>query len=448
MKTILVTGSAGFIGKHLLEALRRRPDTAVVEYDLGVPPADLERGLREADVIYHLAGVNRPQDPGEFKTGNADFTESLCARLFEIRGKDGSPSSGLRPLPLFVLSSSIQAELENPYGTSKRRAELAVGAYAQRAAEISDLPSPAPGAPRAIIFRLTNVFGKWCRPNYNSVTATFCHNIAHDLPITISDPGKELELVYIDDVIAAFLSVMDSGPTRDLRTFSTDPLAHRMGEGQGEGVPPTSDLRPLTPDSCVYCVVPRSFNLTLGELAAKIRSFRASRTSLVMPSFDDALTRCLYATYLSYLDGADFGYNLEIKTDHRGCLAEFMKSAQLGQLFVSRTKPGITRGNHYHHTKTEKFFVVEGEAVIRFRKIVSERKVEETTDHRPQTPDLQPAEIIEHRVSGKDFKVVDIPPGYTHSIENVGGTEMVVLFWASEVFDPQRADTYPMAVRG
>jgi UDP-2-acetamido-2,6-beta-L-arabino-hexul-4-ose reductase len=431
MQTILVTGSAGFIGKHLVEALRRRHDTNVIPFDLDTSPESLDRGLYEADVIYHLAGVNRPHKVEEFKTGNADFTEFICARLLEIRGKGGSLISGLRPLALFVLSSSLQAELDNPYGISKRQAERAVEEYARRAAEIPAPRSPPPSpfsllpAPRSIIFRLKNVFGKWCRPNYNSVTATFCHNIAHDLPITISDPDRELELVYIDDVIAAFLSVLDVPEVRGQRSEASN---------------------------TEYREVPRSFKVTLGELAAKIRSFRDSRTTLVMPSFDDALTRCLYATYLSYLGGREFAYPLFQRHDNRGVLAEFVKSPTLGQIFVSRTRPGITRGNHYHHTKTEKFFVVEGDAIIRFRKIVSDPKTEDSS--KPPTSDLCPlssvlcsSEVIEHRVSGKDFKVLDIPPGYTHSIENVGQTELVTLFWASEIFDQEKPDTYPMAVK-
>jgi UDP-2-acetamido-2,6-beta-L-arabino-hexul-4-ose reductase len=273
--------------------------------------------------------------------------------------------------------------LDNPYGVSKRQAE-----------EILQSFSRSRGCP-VVIFRLQNAFGKWCRPNYNSVTATFCHNIAHDLPLTISDPNRELELVYIDDIIAMFLAVLDTPPE---------------------------------PGQCEFRQVKRSFKVTLGGLAARIRSFRESRRSVVVPSFEDEFTKFLYATYLSYLDGPQFVYELEQKTDQRGSLAEFMKAASFGQVFVSRTKPGVTRGNHFHHTKAEKFLVVEGEAVIRFRHVLN-------------------GPVIEHRVSGKDFRVLDIPPGYTHSIENVGTGEMVVLFWASEAFDPQRPDTYALPVQ-
>jgi len=409
MANILVTGSGGFIGKHLVEALAHRKNVRVIGYDLENTQSELHKGLAEADFIFHLAGVNRPQRPEDFKAGNADFTANICDSLAAI-GRS----------PTIILSSSIQAELNNPYGLSKRQAEESLRRWAEaglqqtavarymREAESHAEPVTRARAPaivrpqvsdcrarRAIIFRLKNVFGKWCRPNYNSVTATFCQNIAHDLPITISDPGKELELVYIDDVMAAFIRVLD-------------------------GPPP--------PAPCTYAEVSPTFKVTLGELAAKISSFRDSRKTAVMPSFADGLTRRLYATYLSYLAGADFAYSLAVKTDKRGCLAEFMKSEQFGQIFVSRTKPGSTRGNHYHHTKTEKFFVVEGEAIVRFRHTAG-------------------SEIIQYRISSRDFKVLDIPPGFTHSIENVGDTELVVLFWASEIFDPQRPDTYGMEVK-
>lgn len=373
-KTIFVTGAEGFIGRHLMEALGRQNGVLALGYNRGSPRSDFDRGLQEADIIFHLAGVNRPQDPGEFHTVNTGFTEEICQALVKLERK-----------PLVVMTSSIQAVLDNPYGKSKRAAEEAIAAWAQK------------NEARAVVFRLKNVFGKWCRPNYNSVTATFCHNIAHDLPISISDPARELDLVYIDDVIAALMSFC---------TDASNPAAAQLVES-----------------AFAYSEVPASYRTTLGELAEKIRSFRESRRTLVLPSFADAFTRRLYATYLSYLDGPEFGYSLEQKTDPRGTLAEFLKSEQFGQIFISRTKPGITRGNHYHHTKTEKFLVVEGEAVIRFRPIEGD-------------------EVIEHRVNGREFRVVDIPPGYVHSIENVGTGELVTLFWASEIFDPQRPDCH------
>lgn len=427
MRNILVTGSAGFIGRHLVEALRRRQDMRVIGYDVGNTPADLDRGLAEADVIFHLAGVNRPQRPEEFKTGNADFTSHICDAL-----------SALGRKPTFVLSSSIQAELVNPYGVSKREAEKALESWAlenQKAENKQQkVESGEPitesrkqkaengnDGPQAIIFRLKNVFGKWCRPNYNSVTATFCHNIAHDLPITISDPNRELDLVYIDDVIAAFIGVLEKIESRNLKS-----------EIPGHG-PLATDVRSPNPGCFEYREVARSFKITLGDLVGRIRSFKESRRNLLLPDMADELTRKLYVTYLSYLEGPDFGYALEQKVDPRGSLAEFLKSPAGGQIFVSRTEPGVTRGNHYHHSKTEKFLVVEGEAIIRFRSI-------------QQPPSDLRDEVIEHRVSGREFKVVDIPPGYTHSIENVGSGEMVCLFWASEIFDPQKPDTYYVPV--
>jgi UDP-2-acetamido-2,6-beta-L-arabino-hexul-4-ose reductase len=363
---VVVTGAAGFIGRHVVGALRRMPNvTTVVELRRDNFAATVGPALDGADVVFHLAGVNRPTDPAEFETGNLGLTERICTEL-EARGAK----------PLVVLASSVQAQQDNPYGRSKRAAEEALTTWSRR--------HVAP----VVIFRLRNVFGKWCRPNYNSVVATFCHNIAHDLPIVISDPLRELKLIYIDDVVAALLGCLTSPPG------------------------PTCECRDIV----------RSYRTTLGCLADLVRSFRASRQTLLLPSFDDEFTRLLYVTYLSYLDGREFSYALQQRSDARGTLAEFMKSAAFGQIFVSRTNPGVTRGNHYHHSKTEKFLVVEGEGLVRFRAING-------------------TEIIEHRVNGREYRVVDIPPGYTHSIENIGASDLVTLFWASEVFDPQRPDT-------
>jgi UDP-2-acetamido-2,6-beta-L-arabino-hexul-4-ose reductase len=368
-RKVVVTGSKGFIGRHLMEALNRRPSVEVRGFDIDSLPEVVAEALRETDVVFHLAGVNRPERVEEYEEGNHLLTKKLCMVL-EKAGRT----------PLVVFSSSIQIELDNPYGKSKLRAEEALRDWSKRTgAEVS-------------IFRLKNVFGKWCRPNYNSVVATFCHNLARGLPISISDPEKKIELVYIDDVISAFLDCLD---------------------------------RP--PHGCEYRDVSPSFIVTLRELARQIEMFRDSRHSLLLPDFSDPSLKRLYATYISYLKDEDFAYNLIIREDARGELAEFLKQASLGQLFISRTKPGVTRGNHFHHTKVEKFLVVEGDAVIRFRKIDG-------------------AEIIEYRVNGIDFKVVDIPPGYTHSIENVGTGELITLFWADEVFDPKVSDTYPLDV--
>jgi UDP-2-acetamido-2,6-beta-L-arabino-hexul-4-ose reductase len=368
---ILVTGAKGFIGKNLLVALQRKPDGDIVAYDLDSPKSTLSEALAETDIIYHLAGVNRPQRIEEFKEGNFDLTRQICDELLRI-GR----------APAFVLSSSTQALLDNPYGCSKCQAEMVVSDYANKS-----------GA-SVFIFRLPGVFGKWCRPHYNSVVATFCHNITRGLPISISDTEREVELVYIDDVVRAFSSC-------------------------AEGRVPVSD------DG--FSFVEPSYRISLGVLAETLRSFSDSRVSLEMPDLSTSRNRALYATYLSYLPPDSFAYSLTQRADPRGELAELMKSQHVGQIFVSRTRPGITRGNHYHDTKVEKFMVLEGDAVIRFRHVLG-------------------GEVIEYPVSGHEFRVVDIPPGYTHSIENVGRSDMIVLFWAGEIFNPGTPDTFGLEV--
>lgn len=370
---VMVTGADGFVGRNLCAALGRRTELDLVRYDVASAPEVLEDGLRRAAVIFHLAGVNRPKDPAEFQTGNTELTARICTRLAEL-GRS----------PKLVLASSVQAELDNPYGLSKRGAEEAL----QRYADVT-------GA-EGVVHRLKNLFGKWCRPNYNSVTATFCHNLAHGLPIQISDAANRIDLTYIDDVVAAFSAEIEAPPAT-----------------------PRFRMAPALP----------SRSVTLGELAALIRSFQALRTSLVLPALDDPFVKRLYATYLSYLEPEAFAYGLEVRSDARGSLAEFLKAPGAGQVFISRTRPGITRGNHYHHTKTEKFLVLEGQALIRLRRI-----------------DGTHVEAIP--VQGADYRVVDIPPGYTHSITNTGAGELVTLFWASEVFDPERPDTFFEMVSG
>ena len=365
MKKVLVTGSNGFIGKNLCAVLRRCEDVELYEYDIDKKQAELNIALQQVDFIIHLAGANRPEDPKEFETGNAGSLKEICSKIQEL-GR----------APKIVLSSSIQAELDNPYGISKRHAEEALQRFAENTSA------------ECVIYRFKNLFGKWCRPDYNSVTATFCHNIANGLPIQISDPAYEIELTYIDDVVEAFIAELESV------------------------LPGFRFAKPLS-----------SKRISLGELAEEIKSFREMRTKLNLPDFRDAFERALYGTYLSYLNDKEFEYGLDIKADQRGSLAEFLKSPSMGQIFVSRTKPGITRGNHYHHTKTEKFLVLQGKAVIRFRQINSDR-------------------VLEYRVRGEDYRVLDIPPGYTHSIENVGKDELVTLFWANEMFDPEKPDTY------
>lgn len=366
MHNVLVTGAAGFIGRNLVTALQRRYDVAITAISRADSWDALASALLQADVVYHLAGVNRPQAEEEFALGNADFTRQIVEHLERHHRR-----------PTIVIPSSIQAALDNPYGRSKKAAEEVLCDYAGRS-----------GAAIAI-YRLPNVFGKWSRPNYNTVVATFCHNIARNLDIVISDPNRELELVYIDDVVAAFLRHLDEPP---------DPARQRYS-------------------------VTRIFRVSLGELAARIRRLHAIRASLVVPDLADDLTRCLHATYLSFLPEGEFAYPVRLNSDDRGWLFELIKSEHFGQVFISKTLPGVTRGDHYHDTKLEKFCVVQGEAVIRFRHVHSDA-------------------IIEYPVSGSDIRVVDIPPGYTHSIENTGKEEMICLFWANRIFAPDAPDTY------
>lgn len=369
-RKILVTGAAGFIGKNLVAQLRGAGYTAVYTYDKTTDPALLDAYTADCTFVFHLAGVNRPEDPAEFTVGNCGFTAALLDSLRR--------NGNLAPV---LFASSIQAERDNPYGNSKRAAEEMLAAYARE----TDAP--------VLIYRLPNVFGKWCRPQYNSVVATFCYNIARDLPIQIHDPAVELQLVYIDDVAAEFLRALEGEPTRD----------------------------------GAFCRVPVSHRATLGQIAALLRSFRASRVNRETPNVGDPLSKKLYSTYLSYLPEEAFAYPLKMNVDARGSFTEFLRSPDRGQVSINVSHPGITKGNHWHHTKNEKFLVVSGRGVIRFRK-----------------PDS--TEILEYPVSGDKLEVVDIPVGYTHSIVNTGDTDMVTVMWANEPFDPERPDTYYLEV--
>jgi len=368
MKTILVTGATGFIGKNLCSQLELDKEINLLRFDQDNKPADLHNYLKKADFIFHLAGVNRPKDEKEFDTGNRGLTENILEYLINNNKKTS-----------ILMTSSIQATLDNPYGKSKKAAEDAIFKFAklQKA--------------NAYVYRLPNVFGKWCKPNYNSVVATFCYNISHDLPVTINDPDAEINLVYIDEIISNFIKAFH------------------------DEVKPTDDG---------YCYIPRSFKITIKELKDKIESFRNSRVNLIMPNLEDDFNRFLYATYISYLEDDNFGYPLSTNVDDRGWLAEFIKSSQLGQIFISKTKPGITRGNHWHHTKIEKFLVVDGSAKISFRKIGG------------------PKNVINYDVSGDKLTVLDIPVGYTHSIKNTGKKDLITIFWADEIFNKERPDTY------
>jgi len=372
MKTVLVTGAAGFVGKNLCSQLKLNEEIELLCFDRDNTIDDLHVYLKKADFIFHLAGINRPKDEKEFDTGNRGLTEDILDFL----------SANNKKTPL-LMTSSIQAELDNPYGKSKKAAEDAIFKFAR----LNDS--------NVYVYRLPNVFGKWCLPNYNSVVATFCHNISHNLPVVVNDTAAEINLVYIDEVISSFIKALDG------------------------------EIKPIDDG---YCYIPRSFKVTLQGLKDKIESFRDSRINLVMPSLEEDFTRFLYATYISYLSSDGFSYPLTTNVDDRGWLAEFIKSSQFGQIFVSKTKPGITRGNHWHHTKIEKFLVVDGNAEICFRKINS----------------LE--DVINYTVSGDKLTVVDIPVGYTHSIKNTGDKDLITIFWADEIFNKEKPDTYYEAV--
>lgn len=376
---ILITGSKGFVGKNLVATLRNiaegkdrsrnlSPDLTIFEYDLDTEPTFLQKWAQECDFVFHLAGVNRPKEQSEFMEGNFGFTDTL------LRALEGNPCP-------VMLSSSIQAELDNPYGQSKLAGEGLLREYGTRTG--ADI----------LIYRFPNLFGKWCRPNYNSVTATFCHNIAHGLPIQINNPAVELRLVYIDDLVEEMLCALQGRP-------------HREDE---------------------FCVVPVEHRVTLGRMAELIQSFRDSREKNEVIDTSDAFTQKLYATYLSYLPKESFSYPLHMNVDARGSFTEIIRTAERGQFSVNISKPGITKGNHWHHSKNEKFLVVSGRGVIRFRQIHSD-------------------EVLEYFVSGEKLEVVDIPTGYTHNIENLGDTDMVTFMWASECFDPNKPDTYFLEV--
>jgi UDP-2-acetamido-2,6-beta-L-arabino-hexul-4-ose reductase len=365
---ILVTGANGFIGKNLVVRLNELANITVSTFVRGDDMPRLPRLVAQADVVVHLAGENRPADEAAFSQVNAGLTSALCEAIQQEYATTG------RHVPL-VLASSTQAERDNPYGRSKLAAEAAVKSLAQ-----------ATGNP-CVAFRLPGVFGKWCRPNYNSVVATFCHNLARDLPIQINDPEASVKLVYVDDVVNALLNVLE---------------APRPGYSQAAVEP--------------------EYTITLGQLAAQIRAFADCRSTLMSERVGTGLVRALYATYVSYLPNEKFSYEVQQHADPRGVFVEMLKTPDSGQFSYFTAHPGITRGGHYHHTKTEKFLVIKGEALFRFRHLLTD-------------------ELVELRTSGTTPQVVDTIPGWTHDITNVGDDEMVVMLWANENFDRQKPDT-------
>jgi len=384
MKKVLVTGSNGFVGRNLCLALEQLKNIQVFHYDVDSTPDELEQALAVVDVIFHLAGVNRPSNVDEFKTGNADLTENLCASLLS-----------LKRTPLIVLSSSIQAAIDNPYGVSKRQAEISVENYALQCEAL--LPPASAPSRLSAIYRLPNVFGKGCRANYNSAVATWCHNIAHDKPIQVRDPEATVTLVYVDDVVESFINELNEFCELGARKKVEDERGHRS--------------------------IPITYTKTLGEITTLLEGFRSSRLTLQIPNQADGFTKKLYATYLSYLPTDQFSYPLKMNVDVRGSFTEFLKTPDRGQVSVNISKPGIVKGNHWHHTKVEKFLVVSGRGVIRFRKVGD-------------------SAVLEYFVSSEKLEVIDIPPGYTHNIENLGDTDMVTMMWANEALDPERPDTF------
>lgn len=369
---VLITGANGFVGRNLQLRLLERRDVQVVCYTRDQQAGQLPGLLEGVDFVFHLAGVNRTQDPKEFTTGNTDLTRDLCQAVAATARSKG------KAIPI-LYTSSTQAAQDNVYGRSKREAEEALLAVGQD-----------PLVP-VHVFRLTNVFGKWCRPNYNSVVATFCHNVARDLPIQVNDPQAPLTLVYIDDVIDRFIQIMD-------------------------GVVPMTSA-----DG--FATVQTQYATTVGELARLLRAFRDSRGSLVTERVGTGLVRALYATYVSYLPVEAFAYDVPQHVDRRGVFVEMLKTPDCGQFSFFTAHSGVTRGGHYHHSKTEKFLVIRGQALFRFR-------------------NMQTGQTHELQTCGDRPQVVETVPGWTHDITNTGPEDMVVMLWSNEIFDQTRPDTY------
>lgn len=369
---VLITGANGFLGRNLQLRLRERPDVQVVCHTHDQQAAQLAELLNGVDFVFHLAGVNRPKDPQEFEIGNVRLTSDLCDAVATAARSTG------RPIPI-LYTSSTQAGQDNAYGRSKLEAEDVLKATGR------DSLVPVH------LFRLPNVFGKWCRPNYNSVVATFCHNVARDLPIQVNDPQAALTLVYIDDVIEHFVQIMDGAA----------PMAGADG----------------------FTTVQPQYVTTVGELARLIRAFRDSRRSMVIERVGTGLVRALYATYVSYLPVEAFVYEVPQYEDHRGVFVEMLKTPDCGQFSFFTARPGVTRGGHYHHSKTEKFLVIRGQALFRFRH-------------------METGQTHELKTSGDKPQVVETVPGWTHDITNNGPDEMVVMLWSNEIFDRASPDTY------
>jgi UDP-2-acetamido-2,6-beta-L-arabino-hexul-4-ose reductase len=366
---VLITGANGFVGRNLVAHLSERKDVEVVTFNRADDIAILPELVSSVDFVFHLAGVNRPQVETEFTTGNTDLTLALC---------DAIRASGT-PVPV-LYTSSIQAQLDNPYGVSKFLAEQALLSLKD------ELGS------KIYLFRLPNVFGKWARPNYNSAVATFCHNIVNGLPIKINDPDALITLVYIDDVIAKFIAALDLQVVADS-----------------------------------FVEVEPCYSISVGSLANQLEAFAKSRVNLVTPPVGEGLVRALYSTYVSYFSAQQFTYEVPKHEDPRGVFVEMLKTSDSGQFSYFTAHPGVTRGGHYHHSKTEKFLVIKGKACFRFRHVVS-------------------GEFYELVTCGEKPVIVETVPGWTHDITNIGDDELIVMLWANEIFDRLHPDTYARPV--
>lgn len=365
---VLITGSRGFIGKNLVSHLQEENDIEIVTYDIDDSFSKIENNIDDIDFIFHFAGVNRPLNTEEFYHGNTDLTKKIVDLI-----KD-------KNIPLLI-TSSVQALKDNDYGKSKKMAEDYI---------VSNLNN-------YYIFRLHNVFGKWCRPNYNSVVATFCYNISHDLDITINDSNTELTLIYIDDIIDEFINVMHGNKPEEINGN--------------------------------YCYINPRYNVTLGYIASKLYEFKNSMNSIYVPNTGNDFIKKLYSTYISYVDVNKMMVTAVKNVDERGAFIELMRTNECGQFSVSFSKPGIVRGNHYHHTKLERFIVIKGKAKISFSSVIDEN------------------DNYSFIVDENDIKIVTIPVGYTHNIENIGDDEMILAIWCNELFDKERPDTYYKKVR-
>lgn len=369
---ILITGSNGFVGKNLIAELRNQGFSDLLLCDRSTTKEELENYAKSAEIVYHLAGVNRPKNEIEFDIGNREFTDELLTFLEQSEVP-----------PPVIFASSTQAELANSYGKSKKDAETLILSYGRKYKT------------KVEIYQFPNLFGKWSKPNYNSVIATFCHNISREIPVQISNKETKLTFAYIDDVIKSLIN-------------------HLF-------------INEKSNESSNYNVIQPTYEISLGELVELIMSFKESRNSLSIPQLDSQLVKKLYSTYLSYLPENSFSYELKTHEDNRGSFTEVLRTPERGQVSINISKPGIVKGNHWHHTKNEKFLVVSGRGVIRFRKIDS-------------------GNVVEYFVSSEKLEVVDIPVGYTHNIENLGQCDMVTLMWANEAFDSSNPDTYYMEV--